>query len=46
MGMVLVCAPAEADRALEALADSFAGAPPCLIGEIIPWDGAGAQVLL
>jgi phosphoribosylformylglycinamidine cyclo-ligase len=46
MGMVLVCAAEEADRALAALADSFGGSPARLIGEIVPWDGKGEQVQL
>jgi phosphoribosylformylglycinamidine cyclo-ligase len=46
MGMVLLAAMKDAQRTIDALAGDFAEGAPCVIGEVVAWDGGGPQVSL
>jgi phosphoribosylformylglycinamidine cyclo-ligase len=46
IGMVLLLAPGDVDRAIHALEFEFPEGPPVVIGEVSQWDGRGSQVTL
>jgi phosphoribosylamine--glycine ligase / phosphoribosylformylglycinamidine cyclo-ligase len=46
VGMVLFLAPEDADRTIGALVETFPEGAPCVIGEVVAWDGSGPQVRL